>query len=624
MAGCGCTGRRETARSAESSRSACWGLSSRREDAPVSSDALVEVLWPDEVADDPVPALRMVASRLRRRLLEVGVPDAVVAGRGTYRLGVAAELVDGERFEALVREARVLAEPAPDRAAVLLEGALALWRGDAFGGLAHEPWAAWDRRPTRRAADLGGGGGCSALDLVRQREVAVVDRLRFLAEAEPLRERRWAQLATALYRLDRQAEAIRAVDQGRNALRDQLGLDPGEELRRVERAILEQDDAFLRCRFDPHHVLASSPCLIGRELDVAEVHRLVGTNRLVTIHGLGGVGKSAVAREVAQRIEREGRAVVIAELDGVSDAASVWSEIAEGVGISAHRVTRFISRSPSSPALNRRATLLVLDGAEAGADTVAEVVDVLLLRTPGTKVLITSRVPVGATREVRYALDGLAVRTVDEDEPPALRLFLERAGLSARSVDDAARLPPRWACASGWRGLPLAIELAAAGVDPLDLSMLGTVCDETALDERVRVAAGWALEVVPQASRDILARMAVLPHGATPEAAARLAGVEVLEVRRLLAPLLHAQLVGAIHDGESGVRYRSLEPVRQMALTLLSPEDRASAERAAVCHLIGVAKAVGGIDEVPVESAVTECLRRARQRPALGDADVGQ
>ena len=460
---------------------------------------------------------------------------------------------------------------------------------------------------------------------MRQREVAVVDRLRFLAEAEPLRERRWAQLATALYRLDRQAEAIRAIDQGRHALRDQLGLDPGEELRRVERAILEQDDAFLRCRFDPHHVLASSPCLIGRELDVAELHRLVGANRLVTIHGLGGVGKSAVAREVAQRIEREGRAVVIAELDGVSDAASVWSEIAEGVGISAtddegHLALAIVAR------LERRATLLVLDGAEAGADTVAEVVDVLLLRTPGTKVLITSRVPVGATREVRYALDGLAVRPVDEDEPPALRLFLERAGLSARSIDDAALAAAMGVC-ERMAGLPLAIELAAAGVDPLDLSLLGTVRDETAIDERVRAAAGWALEVVPQASRDILARMAVLPHGATPEAAARLAGAEVPEVRRLLAPLLHAQLVGAIHDGESGVRYRSLEPVRQMALTLLSLEDRASAERAAVCHLIGVAKAVGGIDEVPVESAVAgafEELGNVRHwvTPTLGD-DAG-
>jgi hypothetical protein len=145
--------------------------------APIPSDLLAEIPWPMAALDDPGARLRMVVSRLRQRLADVGVPDAVNATRGAYQLSVDSQLIDTERFDCLVESARRLTLVEPDRAAAMLDGALALWRGEPFGALASEPWAI---APVAHlvARRMAAEEELAELDLVRHREAVVVVRLR--------------------------------------------------------------------------------------------------------------------------------------------------------------------------------------------------------------------------------------------------------------------------------------------------------------------------------------------------------------------------------------------------------------------------------------------------------------
>ena len=560
--------------------------------APILTDVLAEVLWPTAPPSDPAPPLRMVVSRLRHRLAEVGIPDAVVATRRAYRLSVAGQLIDVERFTSLVDGARRLTPIEPDRAAAMLDGALALWRGAPFGELASEPWATGPVThllSQRMAAEE----ELAELDLARHREAAVVDRLRLAVDAQPLRERRWVQLATALYRLGRQADALRAVDEARTILREELGIDPGEDLRTVHRALLNQDPTLLASDAILRTSLPSPERLVGRGVDVNEIERLLDANRLVTVHGLGGVGKSAIARAVAGS-SQSGRGVMVAQLSGIADGEAVWLAVAAAVGLPgaehpADLPAAIVAR------LSTRSVLLVLDGAEAGAETVAEVADTLLLMAPSLKVLVTSRVPIGATGEVRYALGALHIGDGDLDAS-AVELFLDRAGVSPGGLDDVARGAVVRVCELAG-GLPLALELAAASTDLHGLAGMATGEPAKSGAVVLHEMVCWSLDVLPEESRQLLARTTLLPHGVSTTAAARLGDVPAGGVRRLLAPLVQARLLGAVDGGSTGLRYAAPEAIREVAGELLTEADAHVAGSLVVGHLLAITTAVGGLDD---------------------------
>ena len=296
-----------------------------------SIDELAEAVWPTDAPSSSVAPLRMAVSRLRRRLVEAGVPDAVSAEPGGYRLTVPSEQVDVERFRLLVADARALAAAEPDRAAAHFDAALALWRGEPFGRLASEPWAII---PVANWNDLhlDVEEEAAELELARHRQATVISRLQLAVERQPLRERRWAQLAIALFRLGRQAEALRAVARARELLREELGADLGEDLRRVELGLLTHDPTLLTVGEQQSHP-APLARLVGRGAEVAEVLELLETNRVVTLHGLGGVGKSAVARHLARRQQDRGHNVVTARLDGLAGSDEVCLSVAAALGL---------------------------------------------------------------------------------------------------------------------------------------------------------------------------------------------------------------------------------------------------------------------------------------------------
>jgi DNA-binding SARP family transcriptional activator/DNA-binding beta-propeller fold protein YncE len=220
-----------------------------------------------------------------------GEHEVLVSQPPGYMLKIRAEQLDARRFERLTNEGRRLADEGDAAAAgALLREALALWRGPALGDLAYESFAKAevDRLEELRLTAL---EDRIDADLALGRHGRLVGELRELVDRHPLRERLRAQLMAALYRCGRQAEALEVYRDGRSALRDELGIEPGPALRDLERAILRQDPAL--------GAPAPPPLAIA-----ARIRRrwrlLVGASVIVagTLAGLLAFGHSGTAKAV--------------------------------------------------------------------------------------------------------------------------------------------------------------------------------------------------------------------------------------------------------------------------------------------------------------------------------------
>ena len=207
---------------------------------PVSSDRLIEELWAGQAPQTATASLQNYVSRLRKAL----GPGAIQLEPAGYVLRADPEQFDLARFDRLVDEAE--GAPAKQRAE-LLRAALSLWRGDPLEDLAFEEFAQEEigLLSERRVAAV---EARIDADLELGRGAEVVDELESLITEHPLRERLRGQLMLALYRAGRQGDALAAYHDARRALDVELGLEPGEELRALERMILEQDPALSGAR----------------------------------------------------------------------------------------------------------------------------------------------------------------------------------------------------------------------------------------------------------------------------------------------------------------------------------------------------------------------------------------
>jgi DNA-binding SARP family transcriptional activator len=199
----------------------------------VSTDRLIDELWGAAPPATAPKSLQVLVSRLRKKL---GDGRLATHAPGYVLLVDPAEF-DLARFEQLVEEAK---GAAPENAARKLRQALELWRGAALADLAYEPFAQAEmaRLEELRLAVL---GQRIDADLATGRHAELVGELEALVVQHPLRERLRCQLMLALYRSARQAEALDAYRAARRELSEELGLEPSEELRRLEKAILQQD-----------------------------------------------------------------------------------------------------------------------------------------------------------------------------------------------------------------------------------------------------------------------------------------------------------------------------------------------------------------------------------------------
>jgi predicted ATPase/DNA-binding SARP family transcriptional activator len=535
--------------------------------AAVSTDRLADELWHGAPPAGAETTLRSYVSRLRRAL----GADAVSARAGGYRLEVAAEGVDAVRFERLLAQGReALAGGAAGLAAEHLHAALALWRGPALAGVAAEGALATEARRLD-ALRLDCVEERAGADLELGRHAAVVPELRALTASEPYRERLWCRLALALYRCGRQAEALAACAEARRALDEGLGLEPGAELRELERAILNHAVPAVESRDVRDDLPAPLTTFVGRERELAELGRLLVEQRLVTLVGFGGSGKTRLAVEAGRRHAGAWRdGVRLADLTGIGAPSLVVSTVAEAIGATDRTLEAVVDHART------RELLLVLDNCEHVAEACADLVSAVLPAARNVRVLATSRVPLGVEGELELAVDPL-------DAEAAVRLFVDRASAVRRLDPDREDDEAVEAICRELDRLPLSIELAAARVKALSLDEIAARLDDRfqflrawrrVADPRHRTLEAtmdWSYALLGEDEQRLLRRLAAFAGGATGDAVAAVcAGGDEAAATDLLGRLVDASLVRA----EPGVqtRYRLLETVRQYATGKLAED----------------------------------------------------
>ena len=428
----------------------------------VSADALCEALWGDDQPATASATVQSHVSRLRRALRpEIQIGSAASG----YSLTAPPECVDANRFEL----ALAAVEQQADRRAACdrLGEALSWWRGPAYGDLADNPWL---RAEAARLDELRLSATEQWVDarLEAGSDATLVGDLERLVSTQPLRERFWCQLMIALHRSGRQGEALRRAADFAGILRDELGLGPSPAVRSLESRILA-DDPDLRGS-EPAAPTArrtqfsdTASRLIGRDSDLERLHDLVSAERIVTLVGPGGVGKTRLARRIASDSRGFAHPAALVELAAVRDPASISAAVATALDVQQRQ--HLTIDETLLDVLSERHQLVVLDNCEHLIDSAAALARTLTAACPRLHLLMTSREPVAIPGEVVYVVAPLAISNDDEpddlSESPAVELFLERAKAARSGFTASAELLPVISrLCRRLDGLPLAIELA--------------------------------------------------------------------------------------------------------------------------------------------------------------------
>ena len=288
---------------------------------------LVDSLWGEEPPRSAAKSLQTFVLRVRRALEPErdGDVSIIVTDPGGYRLAAAPDSVDAHHFAELAALGHAaLEEGRHDFAVATLREALELWRGPAYAGLEDTPFGSAEGRRLEELR-LAALEDRWRAELEVGHEGAAVSQLERLVEQHPYRERLWVLLMTALYRADRQGDALTAYDRARAVLDEELGIQPGEELRRLHARVLQQDPALLRSRpAIPPALVAPRRPLVGRTEEVALLESawqraLAGEAVSVLVSGPAGAGATRLAQELATSVARGGRPVTLAT--GVGDEA---------------------------------------------------------------------------------------------------------------------------------------------------------------------------------------------------------------------------------------------------------------------------------------------------------------
>ncbi len=566
------------------------------EGRPVSADRLVDDLWGASPPGDPANTLQTKVSQLRRALGEDG--RALVVLRPTGYALPGGE-VDALEFAALLGRARASGDLTV-RAGLLAE-ALALWRGPAYADFRDEEFAraAATRLEERRLtaveerAEVRLALGAHGAHGEGGEHGGLADELGEAVAGHPFRERLRAAHLRALYRAGRRHEALAAYTGFRERLADELGLSPGPELADLHRAILRQAPELAPVPVSVPPVPVSVPApvsvpvpvasaarprtnlpapltdLVGRQENVSRVRALLGSSRLTTLTGPGGVGKTRLALAAATGLAFPD-GVWLVELAGTTGAVAepVAAELGirdEGGGSRPGVPAADLSHRLAG-ALRGQELLLVLDNCEHLVEQAADLVNLLLRTAPGLRVLTTSREPLAIPGEALYSVPPLGL-------PDAVRLFTARA--APGFTPDAESAPWVEAICARLDCLPLALELAAARVRALGVRGVAERLDDRfrllatevrglpARQRTLRAVIDWSWEQLTAPQRAALCALAVHPGGCTAEAAGAV-GVDL----DLLDQLVNRSMVVA-----DPPRYRLLESVAAYCLARLAEDD---------------------------------------------------
>jgi predicted ATPase/DNA-binding SARP family transcriptional activator len=559
----------------------------------VPAGRLVDEVWRGSPPRGAATTLRSYVSRLRAVL----GPDAVLEGRGGgYVITVRADDVDAGRFERLLAAGRAALDGGEAAAAAgRFAEALGLWRGRALADVCEVEALALESARLEELR-LAAVEGRIEADIALGRHARVIGELERLVAEHPVRERLWRLLVLALYRDERQADALAACRRARRMLSAELGLEPGEELRRLEQAVLRQE---VPAAAPPlrHNLPAPLTSFVGREADLARLERLLGEARLVTLTGPGGAGKTRLAVEAGTRaVELFPGGVWMADLAGIVGPELVAARVMEALGV------RQEGDVPVMEALRYRLgsaeTVLLLDNCEHLLDACAGLAGALLRSSSGLRVLATSREPLGLPGEVTYQVRPLAVPSEDPDADlgaataPAVRLFVDRAAAArGGSVAEAGLVAAAGRICRKLDGLPLAIELAAARMGTLSAAEIEANLSDRfrflayrrpAADPRhqaLRAAMDWSYELLSPEERGVLQELSVFAGSlGLAQAAEVCTGGDVATALDVIDRLAGKSLVTA-ETAADGTRYRLLETVRQYAADRLAEAGSTQAAR---------------------------------------------
>ncbi|MBP2340227.1 DNA-binding SARP family transcriptional activator/predicted negative regulator of RcsB-dependent stress response [Saccharothrix coeruleofusca] len=557
-----------------------------RAGSSVSVDQLAEHIWG---ADPPVRArgtLQTYVMRLRQAL-GPAVPIRTVPDG--YLVDVDPGAVDVTRFERLVeRGERERAAGRLEAASALFTEALGLWRGQALVDVPSEVLHR-DEVPRLGERRLHAEERRVEVDLELGRHAELVPELARLTSEHPLRERLWARLMVALYRSGRQADALAAYRRVSALLAEQLGIDPGDELRRVHQQVLSGAPALdpgggtppRRDRVVPSQLPADVVDFVGREQAVRLIEALLRSAQgvpVVTLAGPPGVGKTALAVHAAHRLRScfpDGQLYV--NLRGYAQgpplsAVDVLPRFlrAQGVPPEAVPLDQDEQEAMFRSRLAGQRVLVVLDNAAN-----AEQIRPLLPGSSGCAVLVTSRDTLRGLA-VSHAASNVRLDVLDLDETRALlagMLGAEVVAAQRAAADELAEV-----CAH----LPLALRIAAANLLSRPETTIAEYVAELRADNRLaalsvegdeRAAVHAAFDLSYTALKPELAQLfrvlSLAPGDITPDLAAALGGLTAQQARRRLDRLATANLV----DNHVPGRYQFHDLLREYAAERLAVED---------------------------------------------------
>lgn len=559
----------------------------------LSTERIIDELWGADPPGDGARNVRVYVSRLRKAL-EPGRPPGspgqlIVTAPPGYVLRIEPEAIDAHRFEHLIGEARrdMAEDPASARRAI--DEALELWRDRPLAGLAFEELA---QTEIRRLAEL----HLSALELRHEASIrtgdpgSAIPELEKLVAEHPLRERLVALLMEAMAGSGRQAEALRAYRALELLLAQEMGLEPSEELRRLEQRILLQHDEApagplpLTPRRRPDRALpVRVTSFVGRDHDLDRVDALLSENRLLTLTGPGGVGKTSLAIEAARRAAtRYADRVWLVDLSSIPDASGVTAALADAVG--AREESDRSGQEMIAAAVRGPASLILLDNCEHLVNAVSTLVVSVLSAVPELTILCTSRRSLSVAGESLFEVGPLALPPVgaDLDEVRAAassQLFAERAVAAAPHfgiIDDSAH--DIAALCRQLDGIPLALELAASNLRAMTLSeIINSLDDRLSLGGRrrglphhqsLRATMQWSYDLLEEQEQTLFDRLSVFAGRFSRAAVLAIGNGAVDSSSAALAALVDASMVVADVSGRAA-EYQILPTLRDFGISNL-------------------------------------------------------
>lgn len=539
----------------------------------VAADALIDSAWGDDVPMEPTAALQNQISRLRsylgplRKYLLTRPPG--------YVFTIPPESVDSNVFEQQVARARAIAAEDATAALQQLDAALALWRGPAFAEFADSiarPEAV--RLEQLRVASLE-----QRIELlIETGELsAAVGLAESLNALEPLREHPYAQRMKALVLTGRASESLSVYQELRDRLAQELGTEPADEVRELHLAILRQEVAPFSQRISsvpqsdgklqpPPTFPSPISTFVGRDQETSHVLSALERNRVVSLIGPGGVGKTRLAIEIGTKVHH--LTPYFVELASLKDSSLVANAFLNSLRIS--------DSSPDSPVqalvtiLRHRELLLVVDNCEQVVRGVAEVIEKITQSCAGVRFLTTSRERLGVNGEYVINMPPLDTTTNSAD---GVRLFADRLASSGLPLSDEDSNAWDLARRISFKldGLPLALEIAAASAATLGLETVDDAADILGMGSGQRTAVArhkdlrallqWSYQLLSPAEKTLLRRLSVFPSWFSIPHAIEICADDSLareEIPSVLASLVDKSLISRRPNPRMGNKSHSL------------------------------------------------------------------